>query len=75
LEIARLLAGIPDEFHGEADRGRRARDIEALARRAGFASSAEALMLVEAFYPLARISPKARFGVAEIMEKIFPPST
>lgn len=45
-------------------------DIEALADEAGIKDAAAALALVEAFYPSARIPPKVRFGVEEIMEKV-----
>jgi hypothetical protein len=45
-------------------------DIEALADEAGIKDSETALSLVEAFYPSARIPPKVRFGVEEIMERL-----
>jgi len=45
-------------------------DIEALADLAGIADAQAALALVEEFYPAARIPPKVRFGVEEIMERI-----
>ncbi len=45
-------------------------DIEALAGEAGIRDAKTALALVEAFYPAARIPPKVRFGVEEIMDRI-----
>ncbi len=45
-------------------------DIEALADEAGITGAVEALALVESFYPSARIPPKVRFGVEEIMERV-----
>ena len=45
-------------------------DIEALADIAGIADAREALTIVEGFYPSARIPPKVRFGVEEIMERV-----
>ena len=45
-------------------------EIEALAGIAGIASAREALGIVEQFYPAARIPPKVRFGVEEIMERV-----
>jgi hypothetical protein len=45
-------------------------DIEALAQEAGIADAATALLLVEAFYPAARIPTKVRFGIEEIMENM-----
>jgi len=45
-------------------------DIEALADIAGIADVETAFALVETFYPAARISPKVKFGLEEIMERI-----
>jgi hypothetical protein len=45
-------------------------DIEALADIAGIADAAEALAIVEGFYPASRIPPKVKFGVEEIMERV-----
>lgn len=45
-------------------------DIDALSDLAGIQDVEQALALVEAFYPAARIPPKVRFGVEEIMEKV-----
>jgi Nucleotidyltransferase of unknown function (DUF6036) len=45
-------------------------DIEALADIAGIADAREALTIVESFYPSARVPPKVRFGVEEIMERV-----
>jgi hypothetical protein len=49
-------------------------DVEALAVIIGFETPAEALALVEAFYPSSRIPPKVRFGVEEITGRLLPPS-
>lgn len=45
-------------------------DIDALSDLAGIRDVEAALSLVEAFYPAARIPPKVRFGVEEIMERV-----
>lgn len=45
-------------------------DIERLAKEIGINDAGAALALVEAFYPSARIPPKVRFGVEEIMERM-----
>lgn len=45
-------------------------DIEALADQANILDVEQALGLVESFYPSARIPPKVRFGVEEIMERV-----
>jgi hypothetical protein len=45
-------------------------DIEALAVIADIHDPEAALSLIEAFYPAARIPPKVRFGVEEIMERV-----
>jgi hypothetical protein len=45
-------------------------DIEALADEAGIRNAADALALVESFYPSSRIPPKVKFGVEEIMERV-----
>jgi len=49
-------------------------DIRALAIEAKIRTVEEALSLVEAFYPAARIPPKIRFAVEEIMEQLTVPS-
>jgi hypothetical protein len=45
-------------------------DIKALAEKIGIRNSSEALSLIEGFYPSARIPPKVRFGVEEIMQRL-----
>ena len=45
-------------------------DIEALADAANIQDTEAALALVQAFYPAARIPPKVKFGVEEIMERV-----
>ena len=45
-------------------------DIDALSDLAGIQDVGQALALVEAFYPAARIPAKVRFGVEEIMERV-----
>jgi hypothetical protein len=49
-------------------------DIRALAVEANIRTVEEALSLVEEFYPAARIPPKVRFGVEEIMQQLAVPS-
>jgi hypothetical protein len=62
----KCMAMRPDGLEGSHDIS----DIEALASKIGFKTSAEALSLVEEFYPSSRIPPKVRFGVEEIMERL-----
>jgi hypothetical protein len=45
-------------------------DIEALADIAKIRDSAEAIEIVEGFYPSNNIPPKVRFGIEEIMERV-----
>jgi hypothetical protein len=45
-------------------------DIEALAAICQLRGAEDALRLVEAFYPAARVPAKVRFGVEEIMERV-----
>jgi hypothetical protein len=66
LFAMKCMAMRPEGIHGSHDIS----DIEKLALEIGVAGSAEALLLVESFYPSARIPPKVRFGVEEIMERI-----
>ena len=49
-------------------------DIRALALKIGFESPAQALSLIEEFYPSARIPSKVRFDMEEILGRLFPPS-
>jgi hypothetical protein len=69
LFAMKCMAMRPEGIDGSHDIS----DIEALATKIGFKSPAEALSLIEEFYPSARIPPKVRFGVEEIMERLFPP--
>jgi hypothetical protein len=62
----KCMAMRPDGLEGSHDIS----DIEALAAKIGFKTAAEALSLVEEFYPSSRIPPKVRFGVEEIMERL-----
>jgi hypothetical protein len=62
----KCMAMRPDGLEGSHDIS----DIEALATKIGFKTSAEALSLVEEFYPSSRIPPKVRFGVEEIVERL-----
>jgi hypothetical protein len=48
-------------------------DIEFLADKLGVKTPDEAFSIIEGFYPASRIPPKVRFGVEEIMERLFPP--
>lgn len=69
LFAMKCMAMRPEGMDGSHDIS----DIEALAIKIGFKSPAEAVSLIEEFYPSARIPPKVRFGVEEIMERLFPP--
>jgi hypothetical protein len=66
LFAMKCMAMRPEGIDGSHDIS----DIEALAAIAGIADAESALSLVEAFYPAARIPPKVRFGVEEIMERL-----
>ncbi len=66
LFAMKCMAMRPEGIEGSHDIS----DIEALANEANIADAADALSLVEAFYPAARIPPKVRFGVEEIMERV-----
>lgn len=66
LFAMKCMAMRPEGIEGSRDIA----DIEALADKAGIADAAAALALVERFYPAARIPPKVRFGVEEIMERV-----
>ena len=69
LFAMKCMAMRPEGIDGSHDIS----DIEALARKIGVRTASEALSLIEGFYPSARIPPKVRFGVEEIMERTFPP--
>lgn len=45
-------------------------DIEALIKRAGYATAEQVLELVERHYPRHLVLPKTRFGIIEIMERL-----
>jgi hypothetical protein len=66
LFAMKCMAMRPEGIEGSHDIS----DIRALAIAAGIKNAADALALVEAFYPAARIPPKVRFGVQEIMERL-----
>jgi hypothetical protein len=66
LFAMKCMAMRPEGINGSHDIS----DIEALALKIGIVESTEALHLVEAFYPAARVPAKVRFGVEEIMERL-----
>lgn len=66
LFAMKCMAMRPEGIDGSHD----VSDIEALAHIIGLTDVSAALSLVEAFYPAARIPPKVRFGVEEIMERV-----
>ncbi len=66
LFAMKCMAMRPEGLEGSHDIS----DIEALADAAGIPDAEAALSLVEAFYPAARIPPKVRFGVEEIMGNV-----
>jgi hypothetical protein len=66
LFAMKCMAMRPEGIDGSHDIS----DIETLATHIGIVSSAQALELVEAFYPAARVPAKVRFGVEEIMERL-----
>ena len=66
LFAMKCMAMRPEGLQGSHDIS----DIVALADEADIKDAEEALSLVEAFYPAARIPPKVRFGVEEIMGKV-----
>ena len=47
-------------------------DIEFLAKRIGVKTPEAAFSIIEGFYPASRIPAKVRFGVEEILERLFP---
>jgi hypothetical protein len=64
LFAMKCMAMRPEGLEGSHDIS----DIEALAQVIGVQTAEEALSLVEAFYPAARVPAKVRFGVEEIMQ-------
>jgi hypothetical protein len=66
LFAMKCMAMRPEGLEGSHDIS----DIEALADIVGIKDAQAALALVEAFYPAARIPPKVRFCVEEIMDRI-----
>jgi hypothetical protein len=66
LFAMKCMAMRPEGVEGSRDIS----DIEGLARICSIKSAAQALDLVESFYPSKLIPPKVRFGVEEIMERI-----
>ncbi|MHB1529150.1 MAG: hypothetical protein ACYDDA_12950 [Acidiferrobacteraceae bacterium] len=66
LFAMKCMAMRPEGIEGSHD----ITDIERLAKEIGINDAGAALALVEAFYPSARIPPKVRFGVEEIMDRI-----
>ncbi len=66
LFAMKCMAMRPEGIEGSHD----ITDIELLVKEIGINDAAAALSLVEAFYPSARIPPKVRFGVEEIMERM-----
>ena len=66
LFAMKCMAMRPEGIDGSHDIS----DIEALATKIGIRTASEALSLIEGFYPSARIPPKVRFGVEEIMERM-----
>ena len=66
LFAMKCMAMRPEGLDGSHDIS----DIEMLARVAGIRDAAEAISLVEAFYPSKLIPPKVRFGIEEIMERM-----
>lgn len=66
LFAMKCMAMRPEGIDGSHDIS----DIETLADEAEIEDAQAALSLVEAFYPAARIPPKVRFGVEEIMARV-----
>jgi len=66
LFAMKCMAMRPEGIDGSHDIS----DIAALARRIGLSDAAEAMALVEQFYPQRQIPPKVAFGVEEIMERL-----
>lgn len=66
LFAMKCMAMRPEGIDGSHDIS----DIEALADEAAIEDAKAALLLVEAFYPAARIPPIVRLGVEEIMDRV-----
>lgn len=66
LFAMKCMAMRPEGLDGARD----IEDIRALARIIGLRSAAQALRIVEQFYPAGRIPAKVAFGVEEIMERL-----
>lgn len=66
LFAMKCMAMRPEGLEGSHDIS----DIEALADAAHIVDAPAALALVQEFYPAARIPPKVKFGVEEIMERV-----
>lgn len=66
LFAMKCMAMRPEGIEGSHDIS----DIEALADVAGIQNAQDALALVEAFYPAARVPAKVQFGVEEIMNRV-----
>jgi hypothetical protein len=66
LFAMKCMAMRPEGIDGSHDIS----DIKGLAIKAGITNAKDALDLVASFYPAARIPPKVRFGVEEIMEQL-----
>jgi hypothetical protein len=69
LFAMKCMAMRPEGIEGSHDIS----DIRALALVAGITTAEQALDLVAGFYPAARIPPKVKFGVQEIMEGLQRP--
>ena len=55
---------------GGVEESRDVQDIEALIQVLGLKSFDEAIALVEAFYPAKQVSPKTRFGLEELFDRL-----
>jgi hypothetical protein len=66
----KCMAMRPEGIDGSHD----VSDIELLANKLGVKTPEEAFSIIEGFYPASRIPAKVRFGVEEIMSRLFPPS-
>jgi hypothetical protein len=64
----KCMAMRPEGIDGSHD----VSDIEFLAKRIGVKTPDAAFAIIEGFYPAARIPAKVRFGVEEILERLFP---
>jgi len=66
----KCMAMRPEGIDGSHD----VSDIELLANAIGVKTPDEAFSIIEGFYPASQIPAKVRFGVEEIMNRLFPPS-